>query len=118
MKIRHKQSGVELEGQFIGCGEVGPCIPSVSCFVCERYGSRYDMREWEAVPEWVDVTGECEVSDYRDATGTRMLSLYHPETGENAMHAANGYRLRKVRFSTGIPPLSGERWAFIVERKA
>ena len=108
MKIRHKQSGVELEGKF----EVMP-----DSFV--QWGERltssiYSAEHWEAVPEWVDVTGEFEVSDYRDATGMRMLSLYHPETGKNAMHAANGYRIRKVLFSTdGLP-----KWAFIVERKA
>lgn len=113
MKIRHKQSGVELEGRFVVGG-----ARAHDGFTREWFasvdGSTYDRCEWEAVPEWVNVTEECEVSDYRDATGTRMLSLYHPETGENAMHAANGYRLRKVQVSIdGLP-----KYAFIVERKA
>jgi len=109
MKIRHKQSGVELEGDFVRVSESYLRMP----LSIPHGGSCYAASEWEAVPEWVDVTGECEVSDYRDATGTRMLSLYHPGTGKNAMHAANGYRLRKVQVSIfGFP-----KWAFIVERK-
>ena len=104
MKIRHKQSGVELEGEFIECGEGGPRIPSVSYFACERYGSRYDMREWEAVPEWVEVTGACEL--------LQGIRLWH---GEKAIaDLSNGYRLRNVQVSIGGFP----KWAFIVERKA
>lgn len=110
MKIRHKQSGVELEGKFIECGEGGPCIPSVSYFACGRYGSRYDMREWEAVPEWVDVSGDVEVS----ADGDEAIM----GDGRVLSRCPVGYRFRKVRFSTGIPPFSRERWAFVMERKA
>lgn len=104
MKIRHKQSGVELEGEFIECGEGGPCIPSVSYFACERYGSRYDMREWEAVPEWVEVTGACEL--------LQGIRLWHG--GKAIADLSNGYRLRNVQVSIGGFP----KWAFIVERKA
>ncbi len=104
MKIRHKQSGVELEGKFMECGEGGPCIPSVSYFACGRYGSRYDMREWEAVPEWVDVTAECE--EYTGWWhGNRLIVPY--------LDLASGYRLRKVSAVTLYP----EGKAFIVERK-
>ena len=107
MKIRHKQSGAELEGEFRECGEGGPCIPSVSYFACERYGSRYDMREWEAVPEWVDVTGECVVYE-EDA-------ISHGNSIRFVPHAAtHNYRLRKVRL---FHVQSGIRDAFIVERK-
>ncbi len=107
MKIRHKQSGVELEGEFIECGEGGPCIPSVSYFACERYGSRYDMREWEAVPEWVDVTNSIDERALNTA-----LCEYEKSTD---------YRVRKVgvEWFSGVPlGLAKSGWAFIVERKA
>ena len=106
MKIRHKQSGVELEGDFVRVNGSYFSMP----LSIPHGGSCYAASEWEAVPEWVDVTGECTVLDSH-----RGLQLYH---GKEDVLWANGYRLRKVRFSTGIPPLSGERWAFIVERKA
>ena len=64
------------------------------------------MREWEAVPEWVDVTDACIVLDTH-----RRLQLYH---GKEDALLANGYRIRKVQVSIdGLP-----KWAFIVERKA
>lgn len=106
MKIRHKQSGVELEGKFIECGEGGPCIPSVSYFACERYGSRYDMREWEAVPEWVNVTEECGV---KNDNPCMVLTPVGVQVNVN-----DGYRLRKVRL---FHVQSGIRDAFIAERK-
>ena len=110
MKIRHRQSGVELEGEFVECGEGGPCIPSRSYFSDIHSGSLYDKVCWEAVPEWVDVTGECVVYEEE--------AISHGNSIKFVPHAATcNYRLRKVRFSTGIPPFSGERWAFIVERK-
>jgi len=59
------------------------------------------------VPEWVDVTRECEV--------LQGIRLWHG--GKAIEDLSPGYRFRKVRLSTGIPPFSGERWAFIVERK-
>lgn len=103
MKIRHKQSGVELEG----VRDSGPDFVEGASVI--QPSSIYSKEHWEAVPEWVDVTDACTVLDTH-----RGLQLYH---GKEDVLWANGYRFRKVRFSTGIPPLSGERWAFIVERK-
>ena len=102
MKIRHKQSGVELEG-VCECGadflDGGPVIGA---------GSLYSRHQWEAVPEWVEASVDVEVS----ADGEAMMG-----DGRVISRCSVGYRFRKVRFSTGIPPFSGERWAFIVERK-
>lgn len=109
MKIRHKQSGVELEGEFCDCAHSGTGIPSRSYFSDIHSGSLYDKVRWEAVPEWVDVSGDVEVS----ANGEAMMG-----DGRVISRCPVGYRFRKVRLSTGIPPFSGERWAFIVERKA
>ena len=104
MKIRHKQSGVELEG----VRDSGPDFVEGASVI--QPSSIYSKEHWEAVPEWVDVTDACTVLDTH-----RGLQLYH---GKEDVLWANGYRFRKVRLSTGIPPFSGERWAFIVERKA
>ena len=109
MKIRHKQSGVELEGEFCDCAHSGTGIPSRSYFSDIHSGSLYDKVCWEAVPEWVDVSGDVEVF----ANGEVMMG-----DGRVISRCPVGYRFRKVRFSIGIPLFSGERWAFIVERKA
>ena len=101
MKIRHKQSGVELEG-VRDCGsdfmEGGPVLgPS----------SIYSKHQWDAVPEWVDVTRECVV--YEDD------AISHGNSIRFVPHAAtHNYRFRKVLLRVdGFP-----KWAFIVERKA
>ncbi len=105
MKIRHKQSGVELEGEFCDCENSGTGIPSRSYFSDIHSGSLYDKVCWEAVPEWVDVTDACIVLDTH-----RRLQLYH---GKEDALLANGYRLRKVQVRIdGFP-----KYAFLVERK-
>ena len=105
MKIRHKQSGVELEGEFVRVNGSYFSAPLST----PHGGSRYGASEWEAVPELVDVSVDVEVS----ANGEAMMG-----DGRVLSRCPVGYRFRKVRLSTGIPPFSGERWAFIVERKA
>ena len=102
MKIRHKQSGVELEG----VRDSGPDFVEGASVI--QPSSIYSKEHWEAVPEWVDVSGDVEVS----ADGEAMMG-----DGRVISRCSVGYRFRKVRFSTGIPPFSGERWAFIMERK-
>ena len=102
MKIRHKQSGVELEGDFVRVSESYFRMP----LSIPHGGSCYAASEWEAVPEWVDVTDACTVLDTH-----RGLQLYH---GKEDVLWANGYRLRKVSAVTLYP----EGKAFIVERKA
>ena len=99
MKIRHKQSGVELEGDFVRVSESYLSMP----LSIPHGGSCYAASEWEAVPEWVNVTGACEL--------LQGIRLWH---GEKAIaDLSNGYRFRKVQVSIfGFP-----KWAFIVERK-
>ena len=104
MKIRHKQSGVELEGEFCDCAHSGTGIPSRSYFSDIHSGSLYDKVCWEAVPEWVEVTGACEL--------LQGIRLWHG--GKAIADLSNGYRLRNVQVSIGGFP----KWAFIVERKA
>jgi hypothetical protein len=65
MKIRHKQSGVELEGDFVQWADVRLGMP----LSIPHGGSCYAASEWEAVPEWVDVSGGVEVS----ADGEAMM---------------------------------------------
>ncbi len=103
MKIRHKQSGVELEG----VRDSGPDFVEGASVI--QPSSIYSKEHWEAVPEWVEASVDVEVS----ADGEAMMG-----DGRVISRCSVGYRFRKVRFSTGIPPFSGERWAFIVERKA
>ena len=102
MKIRHKQSGVELEGDFVRVSESYFRMP----LSIPHGGSCYAASEWEAVPEWVDVTGACELNG---AVSCMVMC------GGVEIRACDGYRLRKVRLDQ---PLGGSRWAFIVERKA
>lgn len=53
MKIRHKQSGVELDGGFREYCEWGPCIQGVGYFACERDGSRYSAKILAQVRGWI-----------------------------------------------------------------
>ena len=100
MKIRHKQSGVELEGDFVRVSESYFRMP----LSIPHGGSCYAASEWEAVPEWVNVTGACEL--------LQGIRLWHG--GKAIADLSNGYRFRKVQVSIfGFP-----KWAFIVERKA
>jgi len=101
MKIRHRQSGVELEGNFVRVNNSYFSAP----ISIPHGGSCYAASEWEAVPEWVDVTGECSL--------LQGIRLWHGERGIADM--SHGYRLRKVRL---FHVQSGIRDAFIVEREA
>ena len=49
MKIRHKQSGVVLEGAFCECATGSDNFPTRYYFMAHGDNSQYDMREWEAV---------------------------------------------------------------------
>ena len=100
MKIRHRQSGVELEGNFV---RVNGSYFSAPLSI-PHGGSCYAASEWEAVPEWVEVTGACEL--------LQGIRLWHG--GKAIADLSNGYRLRNVQVSIGGFP----KWAFIVERKA
>ena len=102
MKIRHKQSGVELEGDFVRVSESYFSMP----LSIPHGGSCYAASEWEAVPEWVEVTGACELNG---AVSCMVMC------GGVEIRACDGYRLRKVRL---FHVQAGIRDAFIVERKA
>lgn len=108
MKIRHKQSGVVLEGQFVAMGEAN-ALGARSYYVPVGTMSRseYDMREWEEVkpaPTWVDVTGECNL--------LQGVRLWH---GEDVIADLRyGYRIRKI----DIRPWGNEQQdAFIIEQR-
>ena len=102
MKIRHRQSGVELEGDF---ARVNGSYFSMPISI-PHGGSCYAASEWEAVPEWVNVTGECGV---KNDNPCMVLTPVGVQVNVN-----DGYRLRKVQVKIdGFP-----KWAFIVERKA
>ena len=102
MKIRHKQSGVELEGDFVRANGSYFSAP----LSIPHGGSCYGASEWEAVPEWVDVSGACAV--HEDG------AISHGNSIRCVPHAATyNYRFRKVRVSIdGVPT-----WAFILEHK-
>lgn len=108
MKIRHKRSGVELEGKFAEFSH-GSIYGKPRNFWIEpsNAASQYSCDDWEAVPEWVDVTRECVV--YEDD------AISHGNSIRFVPHAAtHNYRFRKVLLRVdGLP-----KWAFIVERKA
>ena len=102
MKIRHKQSGVELEGDFVRVSRSYFSMP----LTIPHGGSCYAASEWEAVPEWVDVTGECGLAQLPES-----CVIVH---NFREIDVRSGYRLRKVErndFSAMF------RHAFIVERK-
>lgn len=116
MKIRHKQSGVVLEGAFCECATGSDNFPTRYYFMAYGDNSQYDKREWEAVqpePKWVDVTAECE-----DYGGSAIAHNCYVLFARNA--GADDYRLRKVQLrELEAHPLLGHRrtWAFIIERK-
>lgn len=105
MKIRHKQSGVVLEGQFCRMGE-GNGLYSRTYYLPVGLGpkSQYDTSEWEEVkPEWVDVTAECEADG-----GV----FFH--SGKWIGHGSNGYRIRKAEaVMSGYP----HPHYFIIEKR-
>ena len=99
MKIRHKQSGVELEG----VRDSGPDFVEGASVI--QPSSIYSKEHWEAVPEWVNVSGDVEVS----ADGEAIMG-----DGRVLSRCPVGYRFRKV-----VPGLDKiGLHAFIVERKA
>jgi hypothetical protein len=113
MKIRHKPSGLTLEGGFVNdCG----FWRDQHAVIGQR--SQYWCEEWERVPEerWVDVTAECTWRGHRlyhkrELNGTVILYLVQ-DYGD--------YRIRRVRYKSiafvednDVPHTE----AFIIERK-
>lgn len=114
MKIRHKQSGVELEGEFVSMGECsGGTARNYFVHASNINGSEYAMTEWEAVePKWVNVTGECGV---KNDNPCMVLTPVGVQVNVN-----DGYRLRKVgvEWFSGVPlGLAKSGYAFIVEQR-
>jgi len=119
MKIRHKQSGVVLEGAF---DERAYWVGSTrhEYFGLVPESSTYDKKEWEEVkPEWKDVTAECEL----DADG----DLWHRPNGSQSKLLTqdewplDGYRFRKVGYVDGprdpVTMSLTARQAFIIEQR-
>lgn len=115
MKIRHKQSGVVLEGEFVNMGEAN-ALGARSYYVPVGTMSRseYDMREWEEVkPVWKDVTAECE----------GIEGSTHVIRNNRLIDANDGYRFRKVgvAIKDETDPYGkycyGDFHAFIIERR-
>lgn len=114
--IRHT-SGAELTGAFLKWSQ-GSVLGKPRHFWIEPNNatSQYSCDEWEAVPEWVDVTAECAVS----VDGEVIMM-----DGRVFSRCPSGCRLRKVPYDTIRIPRTGERredciipgWAFVVERK-
>lgn len=107
-KIRHK-SGVEITGKFQLFVQ-GSVAGNPRHFWIEpnNAASQYSCDEWKAVPEWVDVTGQCEFNEID-------MTLRHgdePFLGVLSK-GCKDMRLRKVCRGELIP---GDR-AFIVVRK-
>ena len=103
MKIRHKQSGATIEGNFVDVGED---------FKELRPGGLYSLyykKQWELVPEWRDVTCECVIRGDTE-------SLYH--AGYCIFTSLYGtYRLRKIPVRFSENPDVFHEYAFVVERK-
>lgn len=110
MKIRHKQSGVVLEGQFCECEEGGCGRGTARYFHAIATNSRYDRNEWEEVkpePVWMDVTSRFEVqaSGWVAGDGANgALELFG--------HGFQDYRIRKVR----VADIRHYRHALVIER--
>lgn len=109
MKIRHKQSGVVLEGEFCCCGEMTGDGKAKHYFAAHRGQSTYDASEWEEVkPEWVDVTGECEMNRAGN------VILWKGNDWVCKLYDDSGYRLRKVEaVMSGYP----HPYYFIIEKR-
>ena len=110
MKIRHKQSGVLLEGPFCKLASSYPNGFSTHDYTPGRVSrewfmskdrSEYDCHEWEAVPpepKWVDVTSKFEVQASGWVAGDGMngaIELFGP--------GFQDYRLRKVQYWDRVP---------------
>ena len=108
MKIRHKQSGVVLEGHYTTCTDALNMRRPRSYFMSTDY-SRYSTDEWEAVapePVWRDVTAEC--FPLKGSNGESWTHSVKYVLGT----MVDGYRLRKVQ-RREIPSMMD--YAFIIE---
>lgn len=93
MKIRHKQSGVELEGEF----EVTDTDFMENSDGRWQATSCYSKAQWEEVkPKWVDVTEACEAHC--------MNRIIH---NGQTIDGPTGYRLRKIKMLRAYAPPAG-----------
>lgn len=108
MKIRHKQSGVELEGEFASKDLVFLQLSGNPMAL----HSMYSKEHWEAVPppkRYRDVTAGCICDErqivYGGITAVQVLS--------------GGYRLRKVKLYQHPEDAGYGKpvWAFIIEKE-
>lgn len=110
MKIRHKQSGVELEGEFEDAGLVfiqrvlnPAALPSM-----------YSKQHWEEVkpaPKWVDVTKDCRAVE---PGGIYTQRIWIDDKAFVAQIVNCDFRFRKI----DIRPWGNEQQdAFIIEQR-
>lgn len=109
MKIRHKATGIVLEGEFKRAANYTFVQESCDggCSV-----SRYAAEHWEEVHDWQDVTADCKFYDGR---------MWHaPALSIATLLPSNGYRVRQVSVSftgKGIQNGCQPGYAFIVEKQ-
>ena len=118
MKVRHKQTGIEVSG----------VAEYDDVYICPVIHASLPKHEWQQIEppihadRWEDVTGECNVVE--GVSGAEYIN--HGTKQFGVVNYAPTYRLRKVQIDehrtitgpNGIPQHFGElRWAFLVERK-
>ena len=110
MKIRHKRSGVVLEGDFADCADCTHLRP-LYFYDCVD-GSRYHKEVWEEVPKrYRDVTAECEWVKHPcgEIEEKWRNDWYIRHEGRRVEGCPETYRVRKVEL------LSQDRIQEIVE---
>lgn len=115
MKVRHKQTGFECEGErhgdyYVLSAFIGPALkPKSDAIIWIKYAVLASDYEPFPAEQWQDVTGECEWEESRRSILRNGLMISHDDLR---------YRLRKVQiphYSNG--QVMSHSWAFIVERK-
>lgn len=96
MKIRHKRTGVVLEGEFREFDndlfiEVG------------KTSSTYSSSHWEPVQEWVDVTSECRFGTYSGLAEKGLEGWGYITAGNkgSVMHPDHWNKVLKIELIDG-----------------
>ena len=110
MKIRHKRTGVVLEGEFRE-------FDNAVFIEVGKTSSTYSSSHWEPVQEWVDVTSECKwvKHPYGEYDSRWVNDWYLDHRGARVEGCPGQYRVRQVRVQ--YTPTSPFEWAFIVEKR-
>ena len=96
MKIRHKQSGATIEGNFVDAG------PDFKEITPGGY-SLYYKRQWEEVQEWVDVTSECRFGTYNGFAEEGLEGWGYITAGNkgSVMHPDHWNKVLKIELVDG-----------------